>query len=100
MPMAIEDCHGCAACCTKTPCPPFSGQAELDTIPPELAAEILAYWNEQGSESPPPGPCFWLNRAGDNCSHWEHRPQVCREFQPDSPMCFWFKGGCHGDPPM
>lgn len=99
MPTAIEDCHGCAACCTKTPVPPFSGQSELDTIPSELAAEVIAFW--EALEGPLVlGPCMWLNRAGDNCSHWEHRPLICREFEPDSTMCEWFKGGCHGNPPM
>lgn len=36
--------------------------------------------------SPNDVPCFWLNP--DNlCSHYKHRPNICRKLKPGSDQC-------------
>jgi len=101
MPDAVGDCEGCTACCSRCGVPPFQSWEELESLPEELRAPILAYWDNVGNGPPPTdaGPCSWLvENVG--CAHFEHRPQVCRNFVIDGPLCQWFKGGCVGIPPV
>ena len=32
-------------------------------------------------------PCFWLDSETKKCLHYEHRPEVCRDFELDSRHC-------------
>jgi Fe-S-cluster containining protein len=40
-------------------------------------------------------PCHWLDLKTMACKHYEHRPLVCREFEPGSEGCRYVRE-CHG----
>ena len=32
-------------------------------------------------------PCIWFNPETLKCNHYEHRPQMCRDFEIGNPHC-------------
>jgi Fe-S-cluster containining protein len=66
--------------------PPFDhGDERWRSVPARLRAEIVA----RRRSSPPRGPCFWLDLAARRCRHYEHRPDVCRDFKLGGDGCLW-----------
>ena len=78
--LPILSCTGCGACCHLQSIPPYM-PTELDAIPQHLADEVAAAANHQRT-----GPCLWLN-ANNRCGHYEHRPEVCRQFELGGEDC-------------
>lgn len=78
----IDSCEGCGACCLEQGSPPFLGpdDPELAALPPfvlasyrtGMAGRADAGWNDGV-------PCFWLDLNSRRCTHYEHRPAICRE---------------------
>lgn len=56
----------------------------------ELDEYIASYEPKQyGSElSTFDGPCCWFDMETRRCQHHEHRPQVCRDFETGSHLCW------------
>ncbi len=77
-------CNDCGACCLHLGSPPFCGGD--DKPPPELWAAIGDYL-ESPRYSSAERPCFWLDMPTGKCSHYEHRPQVCRDFELGGTSC-------------
>lgn len=80
----VKDCNGCGACCTEMGCPPFV-ESEIDALPPELKLSVRNYQNVHGWDGG--YPCLWYDAETQKCSHYEHRPEICRDFQPGSAAC-------------
>lgn len=36
-------------------------------------------------------PCIWLDLETKKCMHYEHRPQMCRDFEAGNPHCLRFR---------
>jgi Fe-S-cluster containining protein len=78
---AVIGCSGCGACCREQTVPPFLD--EIDLIPRDLQAEVYA---ARGVESLV-RPCIWFDVSSGKCRHYEHRPNVCREFETGGDCC-------------
>jgi uncharacterized protein len=81
----IETCDGCGACCLEQGHPPFTND-ERDRVPYELLAPIDEYLASLESDDFGQ-PCIWLDPDTKRCGHYEHRPQVCRDFERGSELC-------------
>jgi uncharacterized protein len=82
----ISSCDGCAACCMRTPIPPFQpGESVARDVPAELMVPI-----DQRIEADQHFnllPCVWLNPETRRCQHYELRPQACRDFELGTDLC-------------
>ena len=78
--LPILNCDHCGACCHLQPAPPYM-PTELDVLPRHLLAELQAARPGDGK-----GPCFWLT-SENRCRHYEHRPEVCRQFELGGEDC-------------
>ena len=77
----IESCNGCGACCMEMNSPPFIGRTdpELIALPAEVRESYEARMRKRDADGWPDGvPCFWLDMTTKQCTHYEHRPDVCR----------------------
>ena len=68
--------------------PPFVGTEEWDRVPEPLRTETLKYIcgprrQSLGDEA----PCCWLDLVTGTCRHYEHRPDICRDFKRDTGAC-------------
>ena len=86
--------QGCGICCTRIGLPPFETPLGETTpvLPEELIEELQRELDGRqlgvdvraqvvGAVRPvQPGPCFWLDPEMRRCKHYEHRPQICRDF--------------------
>ena len=39
-------------------------------------------------------PCIWLDLETRKCLHYEHRPQMCRDFEVGNPHCLRMREAC------
>jgi len=59
-------------------------------LPPALLAELQALvddWQKNNTWLPDDAPCIWLDQATGKCKHYEHRPDVCRDFEVGGAGC-------------
>ena len=92
---AVRDCDGCFACCMKAGSPPFETREELDSIPKHLRRELERYFskiekNEIQSRSVLFLPCLWLDEEKGECTNYDYRPKICRDFQVGGQECIQF----------
>jgi Fe-S-cluster containining protein len=81
----VESCDGCGACCMQQGHPPYTND-ERDYVPHELLGpidEYLASLEEEDFGQ----PCIWLDMETRQCQHYDHRPQVCRDFERGNNLC-------------
>jgi Fe-S-cluster containining protein len=101
----IAECAGCGVCCFHMGYPPYirpDGEKEGEVwwyrLPEELKKELEAYiasypLPEYGADVESfDGPCCWFDMETRQCSHHEHRPNVCRDFETGSPQCHEWRG--------
>lgn len=82
----IESCDHCAACCRRTPVPPFQpGEEAVWDVPREWLIVVEA--RVAAGEHFDLRPCVWLDTKTLRCQHYEHRPQACRDFAINSDLC-------------
>jgi uncharacterized protein len=83
-----QECEGCGACCRRVGYPPFmrnpgpglpAEQAWIE-LPKRLKDEVQRHVNDDGE------PCIWLGADG-RCLHYDHRPQICRDFERGGDVC-------------
>jgi Fe-S-cluster containining protein len=115
-------CDGCGACCTHIGTPPgygwFFAVHEDGTIAPapwlkgtdderyfaglpdEVKRELADYYAAVRARLTPDRtadddmPCLWFDEQSRRCRHWEHRPQVCRDFAVGSGYCLIHREEC------
>lgn len=67
---------------------PLDGYHEWDELPEELKPDILlANRQLRGDRGL---PCIWLTEDG-KCRHYEHRPQICRDFEVGGESCLSYR---------
>ena len=117
------DCEGCGACCRHVGHPMFYAVINWETgrypagddyrppdplfvaLPVRLKHELVAYARRclrDGEGDDYGEPCIWLTPDG-TCRHYEHRPQVCRDFEMGGEDCLRFRreqGIGPGTPPL
>src|SRR5262245_57684796 len=110
--LPVVSCDDCGACCMHMGSPAFNGVGPgvkevlgdqvvlakgeelewLRSLPPEGERELTAYMvavlrREIPSRSGREEPCLWLDPVTRRCRYYEHRPQVCRDFEVGSRGC-------------
>jgi Fe-S-cluster containining protein len=107
--MIKDPCHNCGCCCLQMRRPPFMPKygrtvaitrtdGSVDEIcidvEDDLPEAVLADYQEKLvrllSDSDARGvdkPCFWLDLETLRCTHYDHRPEVCREFKVGGKHC-------------
>ena len=95
--LLIIDCNGCGACCRHMGHPTFlPSESTWLALPKHLKQELKAYdasrpKTKDGRPISDVGqPCIWLEPDG-TCRHYEHRPEVCRDFEVGSAACLRFR---------
>ena len=91
--LPILNCDDCGACCMSIGHPHFWRAATGENadphwagLPDNLKTEINQYID--GLEDHDMGqPCIWLDLDTKSCRHYEHRPQMCRDFEVNSFHC-------------
>lgn len=81
----VTDCGGCGACCMELSVPPFLD--EIDFLPRELQQEVIAGRMEESDRAAQGLPCIWFDSQTLKCRHYEHRPNICREFETGGDCC-------------
>jgi Fe-S-cluster containining protein len=82
----IESCNNCAACCRRTPIPPFQPGEEARWNVPDWMLESV-HDRIRRDEQFELLPCVWLDPHTLRCRHYEFRPQACRDFEIGSLLC-------------
>lgn len=82
----ILNCDHCAACCLRTPVPPFQpGEEALREVPEEWLQPIQD--RVAADQHFDLLPCVWLDIETKRCQHYDYRPQACRDFEVNSQLC-------------
>lgn len=89
--LPVISCDNCGACCRHMRTPPFTvvgGDPDWEALPQELKDEIDQWETHVRDVSlPEDWPCLWLDLATMKCKHYEHRPDICSDFELGSPAC-------------
>jgi len=85
-PLPVLNCDHCGVCCRQIGTPPFTG-IDGDEPPPWLEWDVNRHCDRLDRRL----PCIWYDEPTRRCRHYEHRPQVCREFEIGSPDCLEFR---------
>ena len=99
--LPVLDCNECGACCTQLVYPPFYGPWDpsyqaLEANRPDLFAQLAVDREERQREFRRTGvepwgtPCSWFEPETRRCKHYDHRPDICRDFNMGSDEM----GGC------
>ena len=93
--MPVLTCAGCSACCEEQGLPPgYLVPARLRFLPEALRDELERHFEEEaatGWTRHERGlPCIWLDGETKRCTHYELRPDRCRDFLVGGDGCaFW-----------
>ena len=86
--ITCEDCGACCATmCSPLLMPEHIDATEINALPADVRKDF-----KDGMEARekhgwiPDVPCFWLT-DDLKCKHYEHRPDICREFEVGSEAC-------------
>ena len=84
-------CRDCGACCAEMNSPPFMPEhfdgTELNALPVDVREDFLDGMRARNRDDWPDNvPCFWLT-DDLRCKHYNHRPEICREFEVGSEAC-------------
>ena len=84
-------CDNCGACCSRMCSPPFMpehlGGTELGKLPPNVRKDFEDGMKARAEHDWIDGvPCFWLTDEL-KCKHYQHRPEICREYEVGSESC-------------
>ena len=86
--LPVLNCESCGKCCQHMGFPPFMYFEILD-LPNVLKQPLLEVYDnkqvlEEGGLS-----CIWLK--DNQCMHYRHRPQICRDFELGSDACIKYR---------
>lgn len=63
-----------------------SGDALWQQVPAELKQEVNQHIDAL-TDVDIGKPCIWLDLQTRRCKHYDHRPQMCRDFEMGNPHC-------------
>ena len=95
--LAPDSCDGCGLCCEGIGSPvllyasrPGIGEPHPfrpTDLPRELIEEIDFHFSGLTRGQEPLARCFWFDPESRRCRHYEHRPQLCRDYELGGPAC-------------
>lgn len=97
----IDNCNDCGVCCTEQAALPTSwyfgafrfGDPGSLPIGLRLDAEKMLADFRAGHFPPDGSPYVWYDVETKRCRHYEHRPEICRDFKPGSAGCLEWRRG-------
>lgn len=91
------NCDGCGVCCMHMATPPYS-EAEYRNLMQNhntVFVDLLKaresrrmQWEVHGQDFI---PCGFLDMVTRQCRHYEHRPEICRDFELGGDDCMAFR---------
>ncbi len=90
----MDWCNNCGLCCCRLRTPPFYGEG--DETWQKLRAELKKGINDflispRSKLVDEYSPCFWLDVTTGRCKNYEHRPDICRDFEVGNAGCREFR---------
>ena len=95
--LAPDSCDGCGLCCEGIGSPVLlyasrAGIAEPHpfrpaNLPRELIEEIDFHFSGLTRGQEPLARCLWFDPESRRCRHYEHRPQLCIDYELGGPAC-------------
>ena len=92
-----ESCDGCGLCCEKIGSPVllYASRPEIlgphpfrpSGLPEALIQEIDETFSGLRRGEEPQEQCLWFDPETRSCSHYEWRPQVCRDYELGGKAC-------------
>lgn len=92
-----DSCDGCGLCCEGIGSPvllyasrPGIGEPHPfrpDNLPQELINEIDFHFSGLTRGQEPLERCLWFDPVSRWCRHYEHRPQICIDYELGGPSC-------------
>lgn len=96
--LPVISCDGCGLCCAEIVYPPFFGPSDpsyraLEADRPDLAEQLTEdRERRRREESPDWGtPCSWFDVATRKCRNYEHRPDICRDYEVGCESCLSYR---------
>lgn len=83
---SLGQCRQCGACCAFISIPPFR-EDELDQLPADIQQVVDWYTQNDRIRPKSPVPCYFFDMTHRVCLIHEHKPQMCRDFEPGGPAC-------------
>lgn len=99
--LPITDCANCGACCFEqgsppgylailsgTPWPDGDDHARFAALPYHVRETLLIYRAQlMSGEVGGDWACCWIDQETKRCRFYDHRPDICREFEVGSEGC-------------
>jgi len=102
--LTVISCDDCGLCCEGQGMPPGyqlmlsalgdslqpddEDKLRWQDVPEEALFPIVIYMAGVASgEIRDPGPCCWLDPVTRRCRWYEHRPQICRDYEMGGESC-------------
>ena len=95
--LPVINCEGCGVCCMTFGHPRYFWTQDQGSmidqywidLPQPLVDEIEAYLETLAGDCDADfgKPCIWFDKDRLNCTHHQHRPQVCRDFEIGGESC-------------
>jgi len=90
----LDSCNDCGVCCLHMGYPSYiEGENHWVAMPVDLRTELEATMADY--QHPPEGqldgPCCWYDFETRGCKHYEHRAQVCRDFEVGCSDCLGWR---------
>jgi Fe-S-cluster containining protein len=82
----LGQCKQCGTCCAFISIPPFR-ENELDRLPTDIQQVVAWYTQNDRIRPKAPVPCYFFDMTHRVCLIHEHKPQMCRDFEPGGPAC-------------
>lgn len=87
---AAVECSGCGVCCMHMSLPPYNAAEEAD-LPKEVAFDLGHCRDAKRMQENAHGildqSCAFFDWTTRRCIHYDHRPQVCKDFEVGSYDC-------------
>ena len=92
--LPVMSCDGCGVCCMHMAVPPYH-RDEITLLPPEVQADYeaarnarIAQWNAHKIDET---ACAWFDMVTRKCRHYEHRPEICQDFEMGGDECVAYR---------
>lgn len=70
--------------------PPFLG-FEIYNLPTHLRDEVLTIMHNNPGLEHSRQPCYWFDMNTRRCVEYNHRPQICRDFEVGCNACINYR---------
>jgi Fe-S-cluster containining protein len=97
VPLPILTCDHCGACCMHIAAPPYTYDELVEMVDqhpdaytelyPDLCTAIDRRDMTVAMGDTDEIPCGFFDEKSCQCKHYDHRPAICREFEPGCEPC-------------